>query len=159
MIDTKNYRNYAQSSNIQIITKLFEDEDITYYIQSLNIPSISNNIIQLNTQFGQLQVLNDVNTYETLDLKLIIDEDLEVYKALLRYCQQRHKPGTLHNSNPEYKDIYLIVYNNNNKELLRLVFKNCFIDSIGSLEYAFNDENNEVITNVLVKYNYFELIE
>lgn len=159
MVNTKNYRNYAQTSNIQIVTRLFEDEDVTYYIQSLNIPSIATNIIQLNTQFGQLQVLNDVNTYEHLDLKLIIDEDLEVYKALLKYCQKRHKPGTMYNAEPEYKDIYLIIYNNNNKELLKLVFKNCYLDSIGALDYAFNDDNSEVVTSAIIKYNYFELIE
>lgn len=156
----KNYRNYAHNSNTQLVTRLFEDDDITYYIQTVKLPGVKNGGITLTTQYGQLQVLGDTNEYETLTLSLILDEDLDVYKTLLKYCQNIQVPGTIQNNDPLNKEMVLIMYNNNNKELLKIRFKNCYLDSIGDLDYTFvSGENEELVIQCVIRYNYMEIVD
>lgn len=155
----KNHRNYAHSSNIQLTTRLFENEDTTYYIQGVNLPGINNGNIQLSTQFGQLQVVGDVSEYETLTLSIIMDEELDVYQTIIKYCQNIHQPGTLINAIPEHKDITLTLLNNNNKVLFRIKFYNCYLESISGINYTFNTPNSELTTELLIKYNYFEILD
>ena len=149
------HRNFTHNSNFLFGSNLF-DENTTYAIQTTNLPGIAFNHISVNKSSVQGFLQGDTTSFNDLNINIIIDEKLEIWKSLfkifLKMREQDEGTGT-----ENIKNSWLEIQDDNSNKVLKLYFTNCMISDIGDLEFNTTDEDEIITLPVSIKYDYFKL--
>lgn len=153
-----NLRNFTHSSNFIFQTNLFTEEETGYGVQELSIPGLSFSHIQTskNAVFGNIQ--GDTVTYNDLTLNFIMDENLIIWKEIVQKMIKMRDPNNLTAEQIE-KYGYLEIHDDNSKEVLKLEFINCMIESIDDLQYSTISDDEIITCSVTIKYDYYNIVE
>lgn len=148
-------RNLAYTSNVMFGTTLF-DRDWNYFVQKTNIPGINFQNIQLSKGFTNFPLQGDTPTYDTLQLQLLCDENLKVWKELIHLSQLMTNPE---NSDAMIKNFeaFLFIFNEQDKLILNLRFHSCQFQSVGSVDFDTTSDALLYIP-VTIEYAYFEIV-
>jgi len=151
-------RNFTHNSNFTFTTNLFNDEEISYYIQEVNLPGLSFSHIQLGRQSSLMNVQADTLNYNDLTLNFIMDEDLKVWKDIIKKMQSMREvyEGTAE----EIKKFgYLEIHDDNSRKILKLEFIDIMIESIDDMQYSTNTDDDIITCSVNLKYDYYNISE
>ena len=152
-----NLRNFAHSSNFYFQTNLFDRDESIYAVQECNLPGLnfSHIITSKRSALGNIQ--GDTITFNDLNLSLIIDENLEVWKEIISKMLIMRNPDTTEGENYERYG-YLIIQDDNTNEILKLEFVNMMIETIDDLSFNTNSEDEIITCSIVLKYDYYNLI-
>ena len=150
-------RNFLTSSNFQFITDLF-GEEISYNIQSVNLPGVGFNHIEISKGSIKGRIQDDTLNFDMLSITFIIDEDLEIWKQMIKtlFIMRDVTDST---SQCVYKNGILLIKNQNSETKAKLEFKDLQIEKIGEVTFNTTESEDEFITcTVDLTYDYFTLI-
>ena len=149
----KNVRSNALNTNSLFTTTLFTP-DTAYHIQDANIPGISITHPQETTRVGIVNFQGNIITYNELSVKLLVDEDLLAWKEIVKIFQTYHVPGTS-DCLPIVGESFMEIFDSKSNYLFKICFHNCYLHSLGDLSYTTTDDNNLVILDVVLVYDYY----
>jgi hypothetical protein len=147
-------RNFTHNSNFFFQTNLFTKDETSYAVQECNLPGLNFSHIQIskNAVFGNEQ--GDTISYNDLNISLIIDENLVVWKDIITSMQNMRNPVTTEGE--EYmKYGYLIIQDDNTNQIIKLEFIDMFIESIDDMTFNTNSEDEIITCTVTIKYDYY----
>jgi len=153
-----NKRNFTHNSNFVFASNLFEDKEVEYFLQEVNLPGINFNHITTSVSAVPLVLQGDTPQYNDLMLSFILDEELILWKEIFKKLTLMRNPENSYGDNDE-KWGNLIIQDDNSKEILKLEFHNLRIESVGDLEFNSNSEDEELTLSVTVKYDYFIILD
>jgi hypothetical protein len=148
--------------------------NVTYFMQELNMPGLSINELPRNTPFIDLYVPGNKLSYDTFKVTFIIDEELRAYQDVhdwirgvtdaknfdeyTRLGRLAEKATGMLPKQPQYADGIATIYSALNNPKIRLHFKNMFPTSISAINFTTTD--TEVITltaDVTFRFDYFDI--
>jgi hypothetical protein len=147
-------RNFTHNSNFFFQTNLFNKDETSYAVQECNLPGLSFSHIQISKRsvFGNEQ--GDTISYNDLNISLIIDEDLVVWKDIITSMQNMRNPVTTEGE--EYmKYGHLIIQDDNTNQIIKLEFIDMIIESIDDMTFNTNSEDEIITCTVTIKYDYY----
>lgn len=150
-----NSRSYSLNTNSLFNTTLLSSST-SYFIQEWNLPGISINHQVENTKAGIINLQGDITEYAPLDLKLIVDEDLLLWKEIVQVFQKYQIPGTSE-CTPITGDSFIELYDSKNKYLFKVVFHNCYFKNLGDLRYMTTDDNETITVDLSIVYDYYTI--
>jgi hypothetical protein len=150
-----NSRSYSLGTNSLFTTTLLSSAS-SYFIQEWNLPGISINHQTESTKVGIINLQGDINEYAPLDLKLIVDEDLLLWKEIVQVFQKYQIPGT-NQCEPITGESFIELYDSKNKYLFKVVFHNCYFKNLGDLRYMTTDDNEIITVDLSIVYDYYTI--
>jgi hypothetical protein len=147
-------RNFTHNSNFFFQTNLFNKDETSYAVQECNLPGLSFSHIQISKRSAFANEQGDTISYNDLNISLIIDEDLVVWKDIITSMQNMRNPVTTEGE--EYmKYGYLIIQDDNTNQIIKLEFIDMIIESIDDMTFNTNSEDEIITCTVTIKYDYY----
>lgn len=149
--------NYNIASNTNYKIEISDAPEFNYFIQSVSVPSIRVNEIEMSYRNEQVFFPSNKIQYDPLNITFIVSEDLKNYIFLQKWMIKAAKAAE---KNEIFKDVTLHILNNNKLANIEFVFYDCFPTSITeiNLESGVVDTSPLVCT-VIFRYQYFEVID
>jgi hypothetical protein len=151
-------KNFALDTSIYFGSALLSN-DTLYNVQTVNIPGVDFSHAQVGGRAGALfNVQADTITFSDLNLSIIVDEQFKIWKEVMLKALKRInvQDGTF--SNKE-NDSFIVIVDSQGNDLLKIWFKNSRIINVGDMTYTHAGENNLVLLDLSLKYDYFEIEE
>lgn len=117
--------NFANTSNYKLEIPGFEE--VNYFIQSVNFPSITMESIEVPFRTNLLQVNTNTPVYSPLNISFLMDENFETYKTLTNWMLSFIDDDSFGNL---VKDIKLHILSANKKPLIIFTYIQSFPTSI-----------------------------
>ena len=139
---------------------------VQYYVQSINIPSISSGFTEQVTPFRNTYRHGDKLTYDDLFLTIVVDENLTSYMETYSWLKALTKPEEFEqykgllgaDGDGLYSDSTLTVLNSSKKPNIEISFSDMFPISIGAITMNTSSGDVPVITcDLTFKYNSFKI--
>jgi len=139
---------------------------VQYYVQSINIPSISSGFTEQVTPFRNTYRHGDKLTYDDLFLTIVVDENLTSYMETYSWLKALTKPEEFEqytgllgaDGDGLYSDATLTVLNSSKKSNIEISFSDMFPISIGAITMNTASGDVPVITcDLTFKYNSFKI--
>jgi hypothetical protein len=126
-----------------------------YFALSASFPSVS--LPEVATGFRNQAgfVSGDRLSYDTLNIRVAIDENLESYNELFNWLRHNTKTQAL-----KTHDIILCFLTNHNNVGRKVKFTNAFPTSLGGIEFSVQQSDVEyAAVDIGFRYDYFEFID
>lgn len=169
-------RDILQSTKFKLnFTRL---PGLTFFCQTANLPGVSLTEVMRNTPFVDLYVPGEKAIYDTLNVTMLIDEDLRDWEAIHDWLRAMTFPkefeeyarmdrqfrdtqisrGGWQKIPPQYADASLTVFTNKNNPNFRVMFKDCFPTTLSGIQFNALDSAENIITcDVTFRYSYYNI--
>ena len=149
-----NTRNFQRDTQIEFGTSIF-GEDVTYNIQNVIIPGIDMDSAETFNRGAKALIQGDAIEYQELNLTIIVDEEMKVWKELMGFLFENvNTQEATFNLNPG--DSWITIRNSKGADILTIEFSASHITNIGSLSYDASGEDDELIMDISLRYDYFK---
>ncbi|MBC8443031.1 MAG: hypothetical protein H8D80_02440 [Proteobacteria bacterium] len=142
---------------------------LTFFCQSLSLPTISIDSIVQDSPFSDIHVPGGKASFENLTLNFIVDEKmanwLEIYHWMtsltptdqLSIRDENNKTGIVRPSD-RFSDLSVVVTTNQSNGQIIINFKNAFPISLGEIEFSSTDTTSDPVTsNVSFQYDTYSV--
>lgn len=152
-----NANNISQKTNF--ILGSSQIPKTIFMVQTVSIPSISvSHPTGIGGRFGvQLKVGADNSEYSDVTFTILVDEDLIVFKELMKLMQKQVQPGTGVFEDLDW-EFWLQANNNKGHELFRIDFVHSRLASIGDISLDSMDDSIGTM-DITISYDYYVLSE
>ena len=149
-----NTRNYSQKTNYRCGTA--DMELLPFYVTTLNVPGVTMTVQEISGRQGAIiNMAPATMTYDPLSLEVLLDEDYRIFRELHSKVYVDVETGTFQD---KYFDFWTEFTNDMGKVVMKIEYYNCLIENISELSLATNDDVTEQTFSVLIKYDYFKII-
>lgn len=151
-------------------------KNISFFCQNVNLPGVSLSEIPRNTPFIDLYVPGEKMVYDTLNVTFIVDEDLRGWQAIHDWIRAMTFPTDFkeyrdlsklsegsyyryrNDTAPQYTDATLSVYTNKNNINFKIIFKDLFPVSLGSILFNASDSaDNITSSDAVFRFSYYNI--
>lgn len=149
-----NYNNFAQRTNWIAGSDKFEK--VPMYLTTVNIPGITFSHPEVGGRnSAKIHLSGDTISYNTLTFDMIVDEDLEIYRELMKVVNKNInvEEGTFRDF---YFDFWIELNNNKGNHIMKLEFFNCRLESIADIILDSQDESTEFLLSVELSFDYYK---
>ena len=140
--------------------------NFTYFVQAVNLPSLSLQSTTINTPFSALSVPGNQISFGTLSLTFIVDEDMQSWYELYNWIFKLGNPkgfdkrGGLKDNDKLLdsvtSDAILFIKTNANNPNFKIEFYGVYPTELGDMQFSSVD-NQEIITSTATfNYTYYE---
>jgi len=142
---------------------------LTFFCQSLSLPTISIDAITQDSPFSDIHVPGGKASFENLTLNFVVDEKmanwLEIYHWMtsitptdqLAIRDEHNKTGIVRPAD-RFSDISVVVTTNQANGQIVIDFKNTFPLSLGEIEFSSVDSGSDPVTsNVTFSYDTYSV--
>lgn len=143
--------NLLKSSNYSFIYSNPQIMDISEHLQEFQTPNLILSDVSLMQPTANMYIVGDTITFGEINMTVLIDEKMELYKAML--------DEMIAHSNQETKETdlsrfvgTLIITTNKGTPIFKIIFKDCFINSVGPLTFSETQEDNHVVTDISMRF-------
>ena len=154
-----NKRNLATSSNIVFGSTLLAEEE--YFIREVSLPGMTFTSpetyapgVFTNTS---LQLEPDTIQYDPLEVTILVDEDLEIWRSITNKAKMACN-GELNTEVQDKSRSWLFIKDSNGNTKKEIVFRDCVITMISSLDYSSADNDDPLTMSVTITFSEFEII-
>ncbi|MHB8097985.1 MAG: hypothetical protein ACYDD5_00135 [Sulfuricurvum sp.] len=151
-----NTRNFTHTSNFFFGTSLFGEETL-YNIQTCNLPGMQFNHIQVSHRAVQGFLQGDTIDYNDLNIDIIVDENLEVWKDIVTSMQIMREPKTSTAEKIERMS-WLEIHDDNSNRVLKIELSGSMIESIGDLDFTTTGDDEVILLPVTIKYDFYKIV-
>ena len=121
--------------------------NVTYFIQTANIPGMSTSEFLRETPFKAIPTVGDTLEVETLDITFVVDEDLANYQEIINWLKGMTSPENFDNVMPNmYSDATLTILTNNMNANKLITFYDIFPTSLSAISLESNVDDISPIT-------------
>lgn len=142
-----------------------EMNNLLYYVQNINLPSISTSEVPVETPFSATYRHGDKLVYSPLVITFLIDEDMRAWEethnwlVALTFPVDFRQYGRIKGETKKlYYDSMLTINTNANIPNIRVKFFNCFPVSLGEIQFSTTDSaETNMIADVEFRYDRYEI--
>lgn len=134
---------------------------LTYFCQGNMLPSIKSRPAPQENPYSTVYRHGDKMEYDNLEIKIIVDEDLAVWKETYRWMRGLYFPDD-NDQNAEqrkkglYSDATVIYLKNSNEPNGRIIYRNCHPIGLSALEFETSQYGEYATATVYFRYDTFE---
>ena len=169
-------RDILQSTKFKLnFTRL---PGLTFFCQTANLPGISLSEVMRSTPFVDLYAPGEKAIYDTLNVTMLVDEDLLGWLAIHDWIRGMTFPkefGEYANMGDKFRDTQIrrgsgvklpvqysdgsmTIYTNKNNPNFRVQYKDCFPTTLGGIMFSALDSAENIITaDITFRYSYYNL--
>jgi hypothetical protein len=168
-------RDILQSTKFKLnFTRL---PGLTFFCQTANLPGISLSEVMRPTPFLDLYVPGEKAIYDTLNVTMLVDEDLRDWEAIHDWIRAMTFPkefeeyaamksqfrdvvsrGNAGKLPPQYTDASMTVFTNKNNPNFRIQYKDLFPTTLGGIQFSTLDSAENIITcDATFRFSYYNL--
>lgn len=138
---------------------------LRYFCQSVNLPGVSTNPVSIETPFSNTYRHGDKLQYDSLQISVIVDEDIRVFQETYNWLIALTFPKDFQeyirfydDKKSPYHEGILTINTNSNIPNIRIKFLNCHPISIGGINFDTKlDASAIVTTDITFRYDRFEI--
>ena len=140
--------------------------NFTYFVQAVNLPSMSLQSTTVNTPFSALSVPGNQIGFGTLALTFIVDEDMqswyEIYNWIFKLGNPKDfdKRGGLKDNDELIdsvtSDATLFIKTNANNPNFKIEFYGVYPTELGDMQFSSVDNQDFITSTVTFNYTYYE---
>lgn len=174
IIKQPNNRNFLSTTQFKF--EIFNSPTVNFFCQSANVPGISLTVAEQSTRYNMIPVPGDEITYNDLNVKFIVDEDITNYLEIHRWMIYLGHPYSLHqsyivennieasllynkNAGAIYSDAALTILNSNFIPKYKIIFKDIFPIYISDMVFDSSNLQSDYITaDVTFKYMIYDIV-
>ncbi len=124
-----------------------------FFVTQFSLPTLSLGETQVNYKNAQGYLAGDVLQFDSLSLRIAIDETMANYTELLNWMVGNETKIETH-------DMILSILSNNNESNKQIQFSNVFPTSIAGVEFATTNPSIEYLqTDITFRYDRFTIIK
>lgn len=171
-------RNFLSGINFKFVIR--KCPGVEFFCQAANIPGISLQVAYQNTLYNTLPIPGDEVDFDDLNIRFMIDEDLQNYMEIHRWIRTLGHPESFQEMVNEqnnaddiemsdkgyyrrgatYSTGILYILNSNMNPKFQVVFDDCFPISLNTLEFDSTYSDTEYLTgNVSFKYSMYHILK
>ena len=157
-------KNFLQPTGFKFVIDRRNYPNLEFFAQTVTHPGSSVAPVELpTTRVTSIPLAGDKITYTTLDLEVILDEDMQSYKEmqswLERIVNEGHVDETRSGAVSTYGDISLLILSPMNNKNITIKYKDCVPTDIGSFNLAANTGDVSFNTfTVSFRFSEFEIV-
>lgn len=149
---TKNF-NLLQKVSFKVIFDSVSTPNVEYFVVTATVPNVTINAAPSNFKNQKGFFPGETLEFETLQLRIAVDEDFHVYAELFEWVKSHTTQTDLRKT-----DLVLIIMTSHNNPKTRVKFKNAFPTNLGSIEFNAQETDIEyAYLDVTFQYDYFEI--
>ena len=144
-------KNYLSSEAFRLVISRTDYPNLEYFCNSVMHPDVS--VGETTTAMARLDHFTpgDKMTMGTLTCTIIVDEDMESYKEVFKWCE-----NIVNGNTNDTADIALQVLSSKNNVLNTITYVDAFPTNVSNLQFTTN--TNEYITfDVTFRMSYFTI--
>jgi hypothetical protein len=152
-----NYNNLAQKTNYTAGSDAFPL--LPFYLTTVNIPGISFSYPEMGNRIGTaLSAAGDTLKYNGLSFEMLIDEDFGIYHEFMDHIHKNInvESGTFADNT---FDFWVEVTNSKGKNLFKIEFYNCRIETIGDIQLDTQDDITEYTLSIDLQFDYYKIFK
>lgn len=140
--------------------------NFTYFVQAVNLPSISLQSTTVNTPFSTLSVPGNQISFGTLSLTFIVDEDMQSWYELYSWIFKLGNPkgfdkrGGLKDKDnlidSVTSDATLFIKTNANNPNFKIEFYGAYPTELGDMQFSSVDNQEFITSTATFNYTYYE---
>jgi len=140
--------------------------NFTYFVQAVNLPSLSLQSTTINTPFSALSVPGNQISFGTLSLTFIVDEDMQSWYELYNWIFKLGNPksfdkrGGLKDNdellNSVTSDATLFIKTNANNPNFKIEFYGVYPTELGDMQFSAVDNQDFITSTATFNYTYYE---
>jgi len=157
-------RSFLSNNKFDFILRRIPN--FTYFVQAVNLPSLSLQSTTINTPFSALSVPGNQINFGTLTLTFIVDEDMqswyEIYNWIFKLGNPKgyDKRGGLQDNdeliNSVTSDATLFIKTNANNPNFKIEFFGVYPTDLGDMQFSSVDNQEFITSTVTFNYTYYE---
>lgn len=146
--------NFLSPTNFKVI--LGNVPNTEYFCTGITVPavSLSSDTPEFATPAGNVRLRPTKMNYESVSIKLIIDENLENYTELSKWM---HDSWDGSNTSDDSVDLTLMIMNSKNNPVKSFIFTDVFPVELGELTFSSSESEVMYITSD-VTFEYTQMI-
>jgi hypothetical protein len=140
--------------------------NFTYFVQAVNLPSLSLQSTTVNTPFSALSVPGNQISFGTLSLTFIVDEDMQSWYELYSWIFKLGNPkgfdkrGGLKDKDnlidSVTSDATLFIKTNANNPNFKIEFYGAYPTELGDMQFSSVDNQEFITSTATFNYTYYE---
>jgi hypothetical protein len=141
--------------------------NFTFFVQSVNLPSLTLQSTTVNTPLVQLSIPGNQLTFGQLTLNFIVDENMQSWYELYDWIIQLGNPVSLNkigNLNEEpgnnfsiTSDGTLFIKTNSNNVLWKVNFIDMYPNDLGDITFSATESQEFLTSTATFNYTYYEI--
>jgi hypothetical protein len=142
--------------------------NVVFFVQSINLPTISLASTPTQTPFVQVNTPAGILTFEQLTINYIVDENMNSWKEIYNWITalgnptSKNKLGNLTTApgrtNSITSNASLLVKSNSNNPNLTFTFNNLFPIELGGLQFSSTETQEFLTSSITFLYDYYTLV-
>lgn len=124
--------NYLSPASFKLVVP--RAENLEFHCTGVTLPTLSVAEAPFSTPQRDLQMPADKLNYESLTVKMIVDENMLNYKEIFSWINSLVYEND-DNLREKMEDLTLVVMSSHNNATQRIQFTNCYPISIGGMEF------------------------
>ena len=148
------------SSNFSV--KLNKFPNLNFDIQAVTLPEISSGSAVLSSGLGMIPVPGDTNTYGSLTIEFIINENFDSWIEIFKWFKAKEEFENFNDLEEEglLSDISVILYSNNNEPNYEMVCYDCFPISLSNFTLdTRNQQDDTIVVPVIFELSNFDMLK
>ena len=146
-------KNFLQPSGFKVIIDQ-RYQNLEFFAQSVTHPSSSVNAVEFGVpKLNSFSFAGDKVNYDDLNINLILDEDMVVYKEMSDWMER-----SINDLKEIECDITVIILSSHNNKNIEISYKNCIPTNIGSFELnSISGDLNYITVDTTFKFTHFTI--
>ncbi len=157
-------RSFLSNNKFDFILRRIPN--FTYFVQAVNLPSLSLQSTTVNTPFSALSVPGNQISFGTLSLTFIVDEDMQSWYELYSWIFKLGNPkgfdkrGGLKDDDELLdsvtSDATLFIKTNANNPNFKIDFYGIYPSELGDMQFSAVDNQDFITSTATFNYTYYE---
>jgi len=142
-------------------TSLSATKELILDIFGTIIPTVTLDQTEERWQAAKMQMASGSVTFDTWTFSFIVDNQFKNWKSLFKWLVYINNNTDSYNKRPQQYaiDCSLSIIDNFNKEILRIFFKNVWIQALGEVSMSQREGEMILECNTTMQYDRFEIEE
>jgi hypothetical protein len=152
--------NYLQPSGFRVLVDRTRFANFTFFCQTVTHPNVSATATEVPfRQYASVPQPGDTFTYGTLEMSVILDEDMMGYTEILNWMKNNvNLTQNVDDPEPSVADLTLSILSSKNTINKQIKYIDAFPTDIGSITLETTSSDTQVLSvPITFRYTYFEL--
>jgi hypothetical protein len=139
--------------------------NFTFFVQSVNLPSLALQSTTVNTPFAQLSIPGNQLSFGQLTMSFMVDENMQSWYELYNWMFQLGNPTTLNkvgtlngkpgSNNSTTSDGTLFIKTNSNNPMWKVNFFEMYPNDLGDITFSTAETQEFITSTVTFNYTYY----
>jgi len=139
---------------------LEKSRELTLNIYGTIVPSLTLEDLEVSWQGGKIKIQSGKLNFDPLSINFVVDSELSNWTTLVRWMMFINNNKDKFGEIPKEMviDAALKISDNFNKEILRVMFRNVWIQQVGEITLSMREGENTLESSATFLYDRYEIV-